>query len=218
MDAPPLLPVLELSLLLQAYQSRLRRLADDVDPSWLDALAREDGFVPPSPDLAPLWRSALLRSRLRLGPVAPAAFTPPTHRLATLDKPALLVVLAARALYAHRAALARCVDGALLTGLRGFVGAPALAGLRTAGADAASGHPAPWPDHTTLLDWAVDGYARFERDGAWGDPTLRRLVQVVLPASAVARAGGPADGPTGDSAALTALLPTLYPELAWLFG
>lgn len=217
MDATPLLPVLELSLLLQAYQSRLRRLADDIDPSWLDALAREDGFVPPSPDLAPLWRSALLRSRLRLGPVAPAAFTPPTHRLATLDKPALLVVLAARALYAHRAALARCVDGALLAGLRGFVGAPALTGLRAAGADAA---PAAddWPDYTTLQDWAVDGYTRFERDGAWGDPTLRRLVQVVLPASAVAPAGGPADGPTGDSAALTALLPTLYPELAWLFG
>lgn len=217
MDATPLLPVLELSLLLQAYQSRLRRLADDIDPSWLDELAREDGFVPPSPDLAPLWRSALLRSRLRLGPVAPAAFTPPTHRLATLDKPALLVVLAARALYAHRAALARCVDGALLAGLRGIVGAPALAGLRAAGADAASASD-DWPRHATLLDWAVDGYIRFERDGAWGDPTLRRLVQVVLPASAVAHAGGPADGPTGDSAALTALLPTLYPELAWLFG
>jgi hypothetical protein len=217
MDAPPLLPVLELSLLLQAYQSRLRRLADDIDPSWLDALAREDGFVPPSPDLAPLWRSALLRSRLRLGPVAPAAFTPPTHRLATLDKPALLVVLAARALYAHRAALARCVDGALLAGLRGFVGAPALAGLRAAGADAVP-VAGDWPDHTNLLDWAVDGYARFERDGAWGDPTLRRLVQVLLPADAVAKAGATVDGPTGDSAALTALLPTLYPELAWLFG
>jgi hypothetical protein len=217
MDATPLLPVLELSLLLQAYQSRLRRLADDIDPSWFDALAREDGFVPPSPDLAPLWRSALLRNRLRLGPVAPAAFTPPTHRLATLDKPALLVVLAARALYAHRAALARCVDGALLAGLRGFVGAPALAGLRAAGADAGPAEE-DWRRHTTLLDWAVDGYARFERDGAWGDPTLRRLVQVVLPAGAVVHADGPADGPTGDSAALTALLPTLYPELAWLFG
>jgi hypothetical protein len=217
MDAPPLLPVLELSLLLQAYQSRLRRLADDIDPSWLDALAREDGFVPPSPDLAPLWRSALLRNRLRLGPVAPAAFTPPTHRLATLDKPALLVVLAARALYAHRAALARCVDGALLARLRALVGAPALAAVRAAGADAA---PAAedWPRHAALLDWAVDGYIRFERDGAWGDPTLRRLVQVVLPAGAVARGGDLAGGPTGDSAALTALLPTLYPELAWLFG
>jgi hypothetical protein len=220
MNGAPLLPVLQLSMLLQAYQSRLRRLGDDIDPSWLDRLAREDGFTC-APELAPQWRSAQLRVRLRLGPVAPAVFTPPAHRLATLDKPALLVVLTARALYAHRAALARCVDGVLLTRLRSLVGAPALAVLRAVGAGVAPGRggdPAPGPTPlsgaATLLDWAVDGYALFERDGAWRDATLRRLVQVMLPAGAAAAPGEP----TGDSAALVALLPTLFPELAWLFG
>jgi hypothetical protein len=207
--------MLQLSMLLQAYQSRLRRLADDIDSSWLDALAREAGFTPPAPDQAQQWRSAQLRVRLRLGPVAPTAFTPPAHRLAALDKPALLVVLAARALYAHRAALARCADGALLARLRTLVGAPALALLRALGSgippDAAG---APLPGHATLLDWAVDGYGLFERDDAWRDATLRRLVQVVLPAGAAAAPGDP----TGDSAALVTLLPTLFPELAWLFG
>jgi hypothetical protein len=212
MDDTPLLPVLELSLLLQAYQARLRRLAEDIDPSWLDVLAREQDCAPPAPDLAPQWRSALLRNWLRLGPVAPAAFTPPAHRIATLDKSELLPVLAARALYAHRAVLARCVDGALLARLRALVGAPALAAVRAAGAD--GGPAAPLPAHATLLDWAVDGYARFERDGVWSDATLQRLVQVMLPAHAAAAPGGP----DGESAALVALLPTLFPELTWLFG
>jgi len=211
------LPVLQLSMLLQAYQSRLRRLADDIDPSWLDKLAREDGFTLPAPELAPQWRSAQLRTVLRLGPLAPAVFSPPAHRLATLDKPALLVVLAARALYARRAALARCGDGPSQTRLRTLVGAPALGTLRALGAGVPSGRggdPAPLPDAATLLEWAVEGYALFERDGAWRDATLRRLVQVTLPAGAAAAPGDP----TGDSAALVALLPTLFPELAWLFG
>nr|WP_197071569.1 type III secretion protein HrpB4 [Massilia sp. JS1662] len=209
--------MLQLSMLLQAYQSRLRRLDHDIDPSWLDKLARDDGFTLPASELASQWRSAQLRVRLRLGPVAPAVFTPPAHRLATLDKSALLVVLAARALYAHRAALARCVDGVLLTRLRMLVGAPALAALRAVGAGVPPGRggdPAPLPGAARLLDWAVDGYALFERDGAWRDATLQRLVQVMLPVGAEAASGDP----TGDSAALVALLPTLFPELAWLFG
>lgn len=217
MNGAHLLPVLQLSMLLQAYQSRLRRLGDDIDPSWLDKLVRENGFTLPAPELAPQWRSAQLRVQLRLGPVAPAVFTPPAHRLATLDKSALLVVLTARALYARRAALARCVDGVLLTRLRTLVGAPALAVLRAIGAGVPRGRvgdPPPLPGAAKPLDWAVEGYALFERDGAWRDATLQRLVQVMLPVGAAAAPGDP----TGDSAALVALLPTLFPELAWLFG
>jgi hypothetical protein len=60
----------------------------------------------------------------------------------------------------------------------------------------------------------MDGFALFERDGAWRDATLRRLVQVTLPVGATAAPGDP----NGDSAALVELLPTLFPELAWLFG
>lgn len=208
-DETPPLPVMQLALLLQAYQCRLRRLGEDVDASWLDAFALPPGMMP-------LQRSALLRHRMRLGPVAPAAFAPPAQRLAILDKPLLLAVLAARALYAHRAALARCVDGARLAGLRACVGAPALARLREAGAGDGA-QPAPLPGHATLLDWAVDGYGLFERDAAWHDATLRRLIEVVLPAGAAA-AGDRAGERTEDSAALVALLPTLFPELTWLFG
>ena len=209
-DTQPL-PVVRMAMLLQAYQARLRRLGDDVDPGRLAEL------VPPAPALTPLQRSAQLRHRLRLGPVAPAAFTPPAHRLAVLDKPTLLAVLAARALYAHRAALARCVDGALLAMLRALVGAPALAVLRAASTGVAPGRDAlPLPARATPLDWAIDGYARFERDGAWQDATLRRLIEVTLPAGPAPDAG-PA-GPDDDSAALVALLPTLFPELTWLFG
>jgi type III secretion system HrpB4-like protein len=209
-DAQPL-PVVRMAMLLQAYQARLRRLGDDVDPGRLAEL------VPPAPALTPLQRSAQLRHRLRLGPVAPDAFTPPAHRLAVLDKSTLLAVLAARALYAHRAALARCVDGALLATLRALVGAPALAVLRAAGAEAAPWRGAmPLPACATPLDWAIDGYARFERDGAWQDATLRRLIEVTLPAGPAPDVG-PA-GPGDDSAVLVALLPTLFPELTWLFG
>jgi hypothetical protein len=217
MSGAPQLPVLQLSMLFQAYQARLRRLGDDIDPSWLDKLAREDGFTLPASEQALQWRSAQLRTLLRLGPVAPAVFTPPAHRLATLDKPALLVVLTARALYARRAALARCADGVVLARLRTLVGAPALAILRAIGAGVPSGRggdPAPLPGAALLLDWAMDGYALFERDGAWRDATLRRLVQVTLPVDAAAAPGDP----TGDSAALVVLLPALFPELAWLFG
>jgi len=204
-DAQPL-PVVRLAMLLQAYQARLRRLGDDIDPGRLAQL------VPPAPAMTPLQRSAQLRHLLRLGPVAPAAFTPPAHRLAVLDKPTLLAVLAARALYAQRAALARCVDGALLATLRALVGTPALAALRAAGADSApSGAATRLLAHATLLDWAADGYARFEGDGAWQDATLRRLIEVTLPPAAAADSDG-------ESAALVALLPTLFPELAWLFG
>jgi hypothetical protein len=74
----------------------------------------------------------------------------------------------------------------------------------------------PLPAGATPLDWAIDGYARFERDGAWQDATLRRLIEVTLPAGPAPDVG-PA-GPGDDSAALVALLPTLFPELTWLFG
>jgi len=212
--------MIRLAILWQAYQRRLQRLADDIDASWFEKLAREDGLVPHAPAMTQQERSALLCQRLRLGPVAPAAFTPPAHRLVVLEKPMLLVVLATRALYARRAALSRCVDGALLARLRALVGARALAGLCAAGAD-----PQPdcgeqsesLPAHATLLDWAMDGYAKFECDAAWCDATLRRLVQVTLPVGA-ATADDPAGGQTDDGVALVALLPALFPELTWLFG
>lgn len=202
---PALPPVSQLAALLQAYQHQLMRLDSHVDLGWRD-----------SADLGALERNVLLRARLGLAPVAPAAFTPPAHRLALLEKPQLLQVLAARALYAHRVALCRCVDGAVLARLRGLVGAHALSALRDAGADADGEHHAVagLPGHLTLQDWAMDGYRLFDRDGAWSEPSLRRLIQLALPAG-----GGDAHGaPNGDSADLIALLPTLFPELTWLFG
>jgi hypothetical protein len=231
-----MLPVEQLAPLLLAYQERLLRLAEDTDASWLRRLEREEG-LPPVPSAGTLARrSALLRVRLRMAPVAPDSFTPPAHRLAVLDKPALLRVLAARALFAHRAALGLCVDGTVLGQLRTLVGTAALSGLRGAGfgdqagglADEVAG-AAPLPAHADLLAWAVEGYGHFERDAVWRESGLRRLIRLALPAAAAeameaaataARAATPATPATRatDSDALLALLPTLFPELTWLFG
>ena len=230
-DGPAMLQVEQLAPLLLAYQGRLMCLAEDVDASWLRRLELHEG-LPPLPSGGSLARrSASLRGRLRLAPVAPDSFTPAAHRLAVLDKPSLLLVLATRALYAHRAALALCVDGAVLARLRALLGPVALSGLRGApfaapGDGAADLAPASLPAHADLLAWAIDGYGHFERDAVWRDPSLRRLIELMLPAAAAdAVAAEAADdripraSPAAtDSEALLALLPTLFPELTWLFG
>ena len=220
-DGAAMLHVDQLAPLLLSYQGRLMRLADDVDASWLRRMEREEGLpaIPATDSLA--RRSAAVRARLRLPVVAPDSFTPPAHRLAALDKPSLLLVLAVRALFAHRVALSLCVDGAVLARLRTLVGAPALSALRAAGcADAADGPApcAPLPAHPDLTAWAIEGYGHFERDAAWRNPSLRRLVELALPATATATAGRPEGAASADSDALLALLPTLFPELTWLFG
>jgi type III secretion system HrpB4-like protein len=217
-DGAPMLRVDQLAPLLLAYQGRLMRLTDDIDAGWLRRIERDDGVPAIAAAGTPAQRSASLRARLRLAAVAPDSFTPPAHRLAVLDKPSLLLVLAARALYAHRTALSMCVDGTVLARLRALVGAPALSALREAGFAGQADGPspcAPLPEHADLTAWALEGHARFERDGVWRDPTLRRLIELVLPAAAVQ----PLEADAGaDSDALLALLPTLFPELTWLFG
>ncbi|WP_343732524.1 type III secretion protein HrpB4 [Duganella sp.] len=202
-----LLPVAQLAVLLQAYQDQLARLAYHTDPAWLGNLP--DGGVTAGTQ----ERAARLRTQLGLAPVRPDAFTLPAHRLALLEKPQLMAVLAARALYAHRVALCRCVDGAVLAQFRAMVGPHALSALRAAAGPESLA--APMPAHGTLADWAAEGYLHFTRDGAWREPSLQRLIQLALPAAAT---GAPVVGASGDSDALIALLPTLFPELAWLFG
>ncbi len=202
-----LLPAAQLAPLLQAYQDQLARLTYHIDPAWLGNLP--DGGVTAGPQ----ERTARLRAQLGLAPVPPAAFTLPAHRLALLEKPQLLAVLAARALYAHRVALCRCVDGTLLAQLRAMVGPHALSVLRAvAGPESVA---TPMPEHGTLAAWAAEGFQYFLRDGAWREPSLQRLIELALPAAAV---GAPQVAVSGDSDALIALLPTLFPELAWLFG
>ncbi|MBP1204799.1 type III secretion system HrpB4-like protein [Duganella sp. 1411] len=219
-DGAAMLHVDQLAPLLLSYQGRLMRLADDVDASWLRRMEREEGLPAIAATDSLARRSAAVRARLRLPVVAPDSFTPPAHRLAALDKPSLLLVLAVRALFAHRVALSLCVDGAVLARLRTLVGAPALSALRAAGcADAADGPPcAPLPAHPDLTAWAIEGYCHFERDAVWRNPSLRRLVELALPATATASAERTEAAATNDSDALLALLPTLFPELTWLFG
>lgn len=233
-DGPAMLQVGQLAPLLLAYQGRLMCLAEDIDASWLRRLELQGGLPPLPSGGTPARRGALLRGRLGLAPVAPDSFTPAAHRLAVLDKPSLLLVLAARALYAHRAALGLCVDGTVLARLRALFGPVALSGLRAAafaapgdGTADAGAAPAPLPAHADLAAWAVDGYGHFERDAVWRDPSLRRLIELVLPAAAVEAVAAaeavddriPRAAPAAnDSDALLALLPTLFPELTWLFG
>ncbi|RFP09344.1 hypothetical protein D0T24_24470 [Duganella sp. BJB480] len=198
--------------LLRAYEQRLLQLDRQLDPSWLPRLFDADAALAWHLPASQPGRLGRLRAALRLAPLAPAALARPANRLALLEPALLWRVLAARALYARRAALRRCIDRAVLEPLRALLGADALQLLQ-------HGEAGPGPAVLPVADaagWAWSGHAMLLREQAWTDPTLRQLIALVLPAEAPAGAPAAADG--DDGADFVALLPALFPEAAWLFG
>ncbi|TYZ39117.1 type III secretion protein HrpB4, partial [Ralstonia solanacearum] len=103
--------------ILHAYQTRLQGL-----PRTLDSRAWSECAHGLSADAAS-WRDAC--DVLGLRSVALQTLLERAHRLAVLEAGDLRRVLAGRALYARRTALARCIDGAYLSRLNAAVGTAA---------------------------------------------------------------------------------------------
>lgn len=214
-------PLTELVKMLREFEARLEALPDEIDPSWLDRVFAEDEHAAWQREAQAVRRAALLRRSLKLQSVPPDAFAGKANRMALLKRDTLWKVLAARALFARRGALRKCIDRAVIEPLRGVVGGAALDTLRSACAEngAAGRREARLPSACpSSAAWAWSGYASFERAGVWGDASLQTMIRVSLPAAA------PPDMPPAEDAAaaedqeFVQILPKLYPELTWLFG
>ncbi|KHK49851.1 hypothetical protein PI87_24160 [Ralstonia sp. A12] len=195
--------------MLHAYQERLRGLPCALDTSTWAANAHD---LPVQ--LAKDWRQVC--TVLGVRQVGLPTLLAHAHRLAVLGPEDLHRVLAARAFYARRGALARCIDGAYLSGLAAVLGLPALSGLtaREHWAQDAGG-PLPALDVPQL---AQAGLQALIAEGSVTDPSLAQLmqltigIQVPLPVCASTPIFGALTAP------FMAALPILFPELSWLFG
>ena len=125
-------PLAELVKMLREFEARLEALPDEIDPSWLDRVFAEDEHAAWQREVQAVRRAALLRRSLRLQSVPPDAFAGKANRMALLERETLWKVLAARALFARRGALRKCIDRAVIEPLRGVVGGAALDTLRSA--------------------------------------------------------------------------------------
>ncbi|MEZ0188633.1 type III secretion protein HrpB4 [Ralstonia solanacearum] len=192
--------------ILHAYQTRLQGLPHTLDTqAWLECA---HGL----PAAAATWRGA--SDVLGLRSVAMQTLMERAHRLAVLEVGDLRRVLAGRALYPRRTALARCIDGGYLSRLNGAVG-PALVSAMAARADwqPDAGGPLPVPELRAL---AQTGLVALVSDGWLTDPSLIRLMRMTIGVAPAGRVGPPALTPLSES--FMAAVPSIYPELSWLFG
>jgi hypothetical protein len=207
--------------MLQTYENRLTALAATMDASWIERLFDAETQVTWRLDRTAAHHAERLVKVLKLHPVPPAAFASAANRLALLDTPSLIRVLAARALFARRAALRRCIDRAIIHPLRTLLGSSALHILQSAAGncplDAGGGLALPAASLSGTT-WALNGYTCFKRDAVWSEHSLQALIQVALPATLPLDMPAIRSGADGESAFFLQLLPTMFPELTWLFG
>jgi len=195
--------------MLHAYQERLRGL-----PARLDASAWAAHAVNMPIPSAKDWRHVC--AVLGVRQVALPTLLAHAHRLAVLNTDDLRRVLAARRLYARRGALARCIDGAYLAELGELLGESALAVLT------AREH---WPQDPGGRLPALDmpqlvqaGLQALIADGCLTDASLVQLMRLTI-GMADPSPEQPDMPVAGDrSGAFMTAVPTLYPELSWLFG
>lgn len=213
-------PLTELVKMLREFEGRLEALPDEIDPSWLDRIFAEDEHAAWQREVQAMRRAALLRRSLKLQSVPPEAFAGKANRMALLERETLWKVLAARALFARRGALRKCIERAVIEPLRGVVGGAALDILRTANAESGADRREPHLPRAcpSSAAWAWSGYASFERAGVWGDASLRTMIRVSLPAAAPHDMPPAEDAAPTDDSEFVQILPKLYPELTWLFG
>jgi len=195
--------------MLHAYQERLRGLPAALDASTWAAHAH--GLpVHASKD----WRQACMVLGVRQ--VGLPTLLAHTHRLAVLDAESLRLVLAARVFYGRRGALARCIDGAYLSGLAMLLGTPALTALTVR---------EPWVHEVgdalpslELTQLAEAGLHALIAEGGVTDASLAQLMRLTIGMQAPVPACMDAPVPDALTEPFMAALPVLFPELSWLFG
>lgn len=225
---------------LGEFESRVQALtialADEAVRNTAPALA-----VAPLQPRASALRLASARRLWFLAPVPAEAFMSAGNRIATVAAPALMPMLAARALYACRDAIRRCVDRPTKLALSLSIGPAAFTALQAhvqAQAQAlTSGSDRPLPDDLTAHALARQGWALMLADGACGHPTLRRIVELGLALAAggdiwqsvltpgrnaaletvAAMADAVTPGANGTDAFFS-IAGYLFPEFQWLFG
>lgn len=141
--------------ILHAYQTRLQGL-----PHTLDSRAWSE-CAHGLPAATASWRGAC--DVLGLRSVAMQTLLERAHRLVVLEAGDLCRVLAGRALYARRTALARCIDGAYLSRLNGAVGTALVSAM------------------AARADWQPDAGGRClgPSCGRWPRPALSRWCPTV---------------------------------------
>jgi|GEM_PF-3856596 len=228
---------------LSEFELRVRELNTALA---LEAARKSTLAAPNSPcgQRASALRLGYARRLWFLTPVPAEAFLHAGNRVATIAVQALRPILAARALFACRDAIRRCVDRQTKCALSLSIGPTAFAALQAHALTSTSG--GPLPDDLTADGLARLGWASMLADGACAHPTLRRMVELELDFAAgrdvwqnvltaerdtlLKASGVCADGVTrgrGGKAAATGTNATdaffsiaglLFPEFQWLFG
>ncbi|HVW50453.1 MAG TPA: type III secretion protein HrpB4 [Trinickia sp.] len=229
--------------MLSEFELRVRELSTALA---LEASRRSPLAAPNSPctPRVSALRLACARRLWFLEPVPAQAFLHAGNRVATIAVRALQPILAARALFACRDAIRRCVDRQTKRALSLGIGPTAFAALQELALTSTSGRPLP--DDLTVEALARLGWTLMLADGACANATLRRMVELglalssgddiwqnvlashrntLLQASAIAADGATRGG--SDKAAATGTNATdeflsiaglLFPEFQWLFG
>jgi hypothetical protein len=221
--------------MLSAFEARVRELTEVLGDASHELSTERAVAAPWIEAHAHALRAEAARRIWFAAPVPLAEFLEPGNRMAILAPDVLRRLFAARALFACRDAVRRCVDRRVRSALAESVGPDALAAL--AAVPAARGAA----DHTLPEDVSPDALARegwhaLSAIGACGHPSLRNLIELSLAvasddaqqaaefAQASAR-GGEVRAP-GPAAAASKTETTrffsaaggIFPELQWLFG
>ena len=152
---------------LRRYDARIKGLAclADVATTGVEGAAQVDARHRPGVSHWHWHREVMLPASL--GKLSAPLFDDPAVRLALADPPLMIAGLVARALYARRSAVRRCIDRTVLSQLRvalgdGRVGQERL--LRLQRLSVVEGDsPLPIPPLLTPANLAHDGLARLRR-------------------------------------------------------
>jgi hypothetical protein len=167
-----------LATLALAFEQRVDRLPDSLDPSWRgsSALCSLADVLPPG---GPRRATMLRVFRGWCGPLpALTDLAPAAGRLALLERIALLGHLCVLAVMARPGALRCCVEKRPRQALQQALG-PVFDTLRdvSQSGGALPAHAAAW----TPMQWACVGYLDLVRARLWPHRSVRRLVRLALP-------------------------------------
>ncbi|ARN20779.1 type III secretion protein HrpB4 [Piscinibacter gummiphilus] len=205
--------------LLRAIDRKAGAWPTELHPAWVDAAAARLGPRAAAwcARVPPRRHAALLEHTYGLVWPDLAEFREPAHRLALLDRPSLLKVLATCALDGRRDSVRRSVGRVVRDLLIEGIGESAYERVLdgpTRGLQAAEPLGAVEANPERL---AADGFRALCSQAAWRHPTLITMVRLCLPPGVSADAVPAAPSPRGADRVIDRL-PDYFPELAWLFG